>query len=223
MNGYNPATRLKDHTRSMANRNCHRSEVLEVLRLSRLVLEHDRSALQFPHLSLYCDWFVHGAIDRKPLGSKILELVNDAIRKHWENSDGLVTGISRCLSLAELRHEMIIFLITCGAVTDVADSFTNWNVFVSLLLEDLLDRPIRLPAKAKEAEAIVARMLSAWNGYKYKHWPRAIFFLREEREDGSFSFVWNVEMAAPQLTGGDSYNLRGGMQMTESLSAFARG
>jgi hypothetical protein len=222
MANYDPAARLKQHMLGMVDRNCSKADILDTLRLSRLIIEREKSAAEFPHLSLYCDWFVHGEIDKKALGSAMLERMNDIILQFLTDSGGIGDAVSRCVSLAQLRHEMTIFFLAKGVPTPIPDSYSNWKMFVALLLDELCDRPIRLPAKKREAEAMVKRMIARWDGQMHKNWPRAFFFRKDASKDNQITFMWNVEMAAPDLMGADAFHLTGAMEMTEKAEAFVR-
>jgi hypothetical protein len=219
MANYDPAARLRQHMLGMIDRNCSKAESLDILRLSRLVLEREKSASAFPHLSLYCDWFVHGEIDRRALASAMLERMNEIILQFLE-VDGICNAISQCVSLAQLRSELTIFFLANGTSIAIPDSYSNWKMFMGLLLEELCDRPIRLPANQKVADAMIQRMRSKWEGQAHKNWPRAFFFEKDTTSQNQSVFMWNVEIAAPDLIGAEAFNLRGAMEMTETKADF---
>jgi hypothetical protein len=65
MEKFAPENKLRDHVADLiARSHPSRAYLIEVMRLTRLVLEKDKLASTYPHVSLYCDWVMHGEIDR---------------------------------------------------------------------------------------------------------------------------------------------------------------
>jgi len=219
---FDPASRLRDHVRGLIGRPSSRPEMIEVMRLTRFLLEKEKAAQTYPHISLYCDWLFHTEINRHALALSILERTARAIAKYDEAGD--VAAVSQALNLAQLRHEMTILFSAHKIPTDLLDSFANWKAFSGALLEDLCDRPIKLPnlrnRKAKKlVEQTVARMKAEAAKFGHNIWPRALF-ISADTEKGVLN--WTLEYEAPDLIGPKTFRIQSALQMTEKPTDFRR-
>ena len=93
------------------------------MRLLRLVVEQEDFAIATPHVALYCDWLLHGEIERHEIAIDILKQMHMALVGYDQTHD--TSGVSRALSLAQLRAEMLLVFIKQNVSTDLLDSFTN--------------------------------------------------------------------------------------------------
>ena len=53
---FDPNSRLKLYMERIIGKPCTEPEIIEVLRLTRQVIEKIQGRSEYPHLSLYCDW-----------------------------------------------------------------------------------------------------------------------------------------------------------------------
>jgi hypothetical protein len=219
---FDPANRLRDHVKGLIDRSSSPADLIEVMRLTRLLLEQQKVTQTYPHVSLYCDWLLHTEINRHALALGILERMGQAIAKYDEAGD--VSAVSRALNLAQLRREMIILFLAHNIPTDLQDSFANWNAFSGLLLSDLCERPIKIPKmrgrKAQRlVEQTVARMKAEAAKIGQNIWPKALF-ISADKEKGVLN--WSLEYEAPDLRGATSVRVQSALQMTEKLTDFER-
>ena len=114
------------------------------MRLVRLVLEHNALSQTYLHASIYCDWIQHGEIDRHRLVFSLLEKMNEAIASYDNSRE--IASVSRLLSLADLRAELIVLFASYRIRTELLNSLSNWTTFLGVLLQDLCNRR-NLPAK----------------------------------------------------------------------------
>lgn len=119
---FDPSARLKVYMARIIDKPCTEPEIIEILRLTRQVIEHTQGRYEYPHLSLYCDWVQHIEIDRHPQGFSILEFINDVIIRHWSSTGGLVEDVSRTLGLGPLRQEMLLLFMSTEVPTAIVDS-----------------------------------------------------------------------------------------------------
>ncbi len=219
---FEPSARLKGHIEAITNRACSPPDIIEVFRLTRQIIEKDQHRLQYPHLSLYCDWVQHIEIDRHPHGYVMLESMNNEVIKHWAQTDGLVTAISQSFGLASLRQELILLFMSKGISTILFDFMENWKKLVATLLDDICHKPVRLATKGRRD--IFDRMRGRWAeaGLEDVGPVRAMLIeLETEAKEGiPLGYYWIVELQA-KLTGNDHLNLRGLIEFTELASAFA--
>ena len=215
--------RLREHLVEANWQSGRSTEVIEVMRWVRLILENEQLGTTYPPLKLYCDWALHTEIDRSRLAIKMLEQMNAALTNDVNQHDYNV-AVSRMLSLSTLRAEMVVLFTSHKIPTYLVNSFTNWSFFLGELLNDLCERPIRLPQKPKgklkrEVDQAIERMRQKWR--QKDPWARS-FHLTMDRTQTPSPFLWTLEYAAPGLTGADSFEVKGGLMMAETPQAFAR-
>lgn len=222
MDKFAPENRLRDHVAALAGRQCSQAELTEVMRLVRLVVENEGLAETYPHVSLYRDWLLHPEIDRHKLVLKRLEQMNEAIARYDQTGD--IAIVSALFSLAVLRVELTVLFKSHQVKTELLDLFANWKTFVSVMLEDLCNRPLRLPKKPsgkmkKAKEDCIARMKSKSEATGKRLWARAAFITLDRTQDPA-PFSWNVECEAPDLVGAKCLVFKSTLQMTETPKDF---
>jgi hypothetical protein len=212
------------HVQGLAGRPLANAELIEVMRLLRLLVEQQKLRDSHPPVALYCDWLLHGEIDRHEIAIEILKKMHMALVAYDQTHN--TSGVSSALSLAQLRAEILLIFIKQSVSTNLMDSFANWNTFSGALLQDLRDRPLQLPKKPKgktkkKMDNAIAEMRSASQKMLGSPWARA-FFVTSDDEQGKRLMHWNVEWQSPALVGTDHMILKGELQMTEEASAFLR-
>jgi hypothetical protein len=221
MEQFVPENQLRDHVNAITGRQCGSADLIEVMRLVRLILEHKALAQTYPHVSLYCDWLLHNEIDRHRLILSLLEKMNEAIASYDNSRD--IASVSRLLSLADLRAELIVLFASYQIRIELLDSLSNWMTFVGVLLQELCNRPIRLPKKPsgkmkKATQESIVRMVNKWKSIGKEQWARA-FFITLDRAQYPPTFSWNVEYEAPYLRGANKF-VKSALQMTETAKDF---
>jgi hypothetical protein len=223
MTAFDPADRLCQHAQGLVGRSVGGTELIEVMRLLRLVLEKEKARDSFPHAALYCDWLLHNEIDKHEIAVNILSQMHAAI-VDWDRTHDLAP-VSRALSLAQLRAEMLVIFAKHKIPTDLMDSFLDWRSFLGVLLHDLSQRPLRLPKKKNKLHSAIAEMTSLvekrWVGSK-PFWTRAMFITCEAKGENEQFFFLNLEWESPHLVGNDHVIIKSELGMTEELSAFRR-
>ena len=224
MTAFDPAGGLRQHAQGLVGRPLSSAEPLDVMRLLRLVLEKEKLRHSFPHAALYCDWLLHNEIDRHEIAINILSKMHAGIAD-WDRTHDL-TPVNRALGLAQLRAEMQVIFAKHKVPTDLLDSFSNWCSFLNVLLQDLSQRPLKLPkrprgnAKKKLSNA-VAKMISISEKMGSNHWARA-FFITGEPHGENRPFFWNLELEKPDLVGADHFIIKSELRLTEERNAFPR-
>jgi hypothetical protein len=195
MNAFNPVERLHQHVKGLVGRPPSGAELIEVMRLLRLVLEHEKTRDSFLHAALYCDWLLHNEIDRHEIAIDMLCRMHAAV-VDWDRTHDLAP-VSSALSLAQLRAEMLVIFTKHKIATDLLDSFSNWRSFSSVLLQDLSQRPLRLPKKPggkikKKLDNAIAEMINISKKKMGKNqWARASSHANLMERTDPFSGTWN--------------------------------
>ena len=221
---FDPADRLRKHAQSLVGRPLGTADLIEVMRLLRLVLEQEKLRGSHPHAALYCDWLLHGEIDRHEIAIDILSKMH-VVMVDWDRTHD-TAAIARAMNLAQLRAEMVVIFAGHQIPTDLLDSFSNWKTFLRVLLQDLSQRPLKLPNEPrgktkKKLDNAIANMVAASKRMGGRHWARA-FFITCEGEQENRSYSWNLEWEMPDLVGNDHLIIRGQLLMPEEANAFRR-
>jgi hypothetical protein len=203
--------------------------MIEILRLTRLIIEQEKWAKSYPTLSLYCAWAMHRELDRNSQALLILEKINDILLdRGGDDPSAVIREISRAFGLAALRQQMLMVFMSKSIPTDMVDSMSNWVGFLRGVLDDFSHRPIRLPDNIEtkgrgEAKAVFDRMLNRRKSVnRSDHYVvRALFIenrLNDVDEPGlPAGFYWHVLM---QLH--PPVELAGFLVFTETLADFSR-
>jgi hypothetical protein len=216
---FDPVNRLRRHVQQMIDNKTGTSpeDAIGVLRLSRLILEQDKSKAVYPTLWLYCNWALHPEIDKQDLGWELLEEINKGLRDDVDP----INAVCRALRLSELRAEMSRLFAAKDIPPVVTYSLRNWRQFLGFMLDELTHRPIRFPAnRTGKAAAIFDRLVPhAANGYV----PIGLYLSNHsDCTDGTWDppgFFFHVELIAPD---GDRATIAGPLFFTEDATQFAR-
>src|SRR5947209_17359365 len=124
---FDAGNRLKVHINQIIDVPSKSSDIIEVMRLTRQVIEQDEGRSLYPHLSLYCDWVQHVEIDRHKHGFLVLERINDITLRHWADTKGFVPAVSAALGIGPLRQELLLLFMSKGIQTVLFDRLSNWK------------------------------------------------------------------------------------------------
>jgi hypothetical protein len=223
MNGtkeFDPVERLRTQLGRM-NAQFSQADVTNAMRMIRLVLDVQmNAAVSYPYLRLYCDWLLHTEIDRQRVVITILDQMNEALNKYDKDADGAVAAASHAMGFAALRSEIkSLFAANSIQAVFLLDSFANWNKFVTNILEDLCQRPIRLPAEGKKTQEAIARMIERAKQKDRDNWMRAAWITLEHDENRP-TFFWNIELILPHLGESGFVTLKSPLQLAETERDF---
>jgi hypothetical protein len=228
---FDPAERLRMHFGRILGKQCFSPEPLEILRLTRLIIEQERWAEQYPTLSLYCNWVQHEKIDRRPEAWFILEKINDILVDQGDSDpSAVIREISRAFGLAPLRQQMLWLFMSKSIQTDIIDALSNWRGFLGAVLDDLSHRPIRLPDNVETmrkglSKAVFDRMVDRNRnvGRRTDLVPRTVYITNRSKEAGEpgrpAGFYWHVHLFEQ---GVHCVELNGLLEFTETRDDFVR-
>ena len=134
-----------------------RPELREILSLTRVLLEAEAVRSTYPVLYLYCDWTLHGEINRNETGRAVLAAVAENILGSINGTvrtpdpitgivhpQSVAVGGLRTIAARALRKEWIEHHAARSIPTDALNSYSGWHHIYQNLLEALCDRPITL-------------------------------------------------------------------------------
>jgi hypothetical protein len=156
-----------------------KAEILNLFRLIRLTLDANRLRSSFPTCAVYCDWLQHTALDRNPGVLPLIEAIDSifCVPTDKANFESEQKTILDALGLVALRRELLNLFDQMSLPNSLLTSMSNWYATVSVLIEDLVGRPLifSIPPTSKAGKdalaRIVARRRSAgiredWHVYK---------------------------------------------------------
>jgi hypothetical protein len=137
---------------------CPTAALLDVMRRTRQALEASHARPSYPTVALYCDWYMHTAIDRHEQGWITLAQINVAMCDSTQNP---VESINAALGLDRLRSEFRNLFQSYGINTFLFDHDHNWWALACPLLQALSAKRLRWPDLKKNAKAkkVHARMM----------------------------------------------------------------
>jgi hypothetical protein len=238
---FDPASLLRTHFKRILGKQCFSPDMIEILRLTRLIIEQEKWTNRYPTLSFYCDWaqtaddrvqrrvLRHREIDPHPHALVILEKINDILLDQGGGDVSVVNReISRAFGFAALRQEMFMVFMSKSIPTDIVNSMSNWRGFLGAVLDDFSHRPIRLPdnteTKGKgEAKAVFDRMVNRNKslGRRVDLVARALFVQNRTNDVGEpgrpAGFYWRLLLRLHPPV-----ELDGQLVFTETLEDFSR-
>lgn len=160
----------------------------------RVILEKKKQKINYPHLSMVCDWYLHSEIDRSKEGYKIIEKIGKLIINNITNTDteNLIRGISRTFGMNKLKNELKDFFVSYKINTIIVED-KNWERVIINIANDLKDIPIKIPEKTKTYKNMYESLETIAKEGKVANWEKVIpigisIYLKDN------AFFWNVEM-----------------------------
>ncbi|CAH0282606.1 hypothetical protein SRABI118_03823 [Massilia sp. Bi118] len=144
---FDPAGRLRSHMDSIKNRGgLTYAEMVDILRRARLVIESPLLKKNYPVLSLYCDWVMHGELGKNPGGHEVLRAIDKSIADTWHSDPaGVHDAVNQALDLGGLRKEIIRLFEANRIDSTIFSVKGNWLEFLRALLMEIAERPIIFP------------------------------------------------------------------------------
>jgi len=160
---YNPLTSLKSELKRMKKGGqVAKAEILNLFRLIRLTLDAKNLRPSYPTCALYCDWLQHIELDRNPGVMPLIEAVDSifTVPPDEANFNAELKTILDALGLVALRKELIKLFGKMSLPTSLLTGMSNWYATVSVLLEDLVGRPLvfTVPPVRRAGKDLLARI-----------------------------------------------------------------
>lgn len=140
-----------------------KAEILNLFRLIRLTLDAKGLRSSFPTCSLYCDWLQHTKLDRNPGVLPLIDLIDSIFCIPPDNADlrTEVKMILDALGLVSLRKELLSLFNRMSLTNSLLTSMSNWYMTVSVLIEDLVGRPLlfSVPPPNRAGKDVLAKIV----------------------------------------------------------------
>lgn len=185
--------------------------VIKIFSEIRQVIEANKQKDDYPHLNLYCNLCFHNSLSGSVTGYKIIQNIFDLYveltpRGGIEAQDHFLIAASKLFSLEQLRRELILLFEQSNIPTFIFIEKDNWLRFVGRLLDEIQDKPIKLPDGIEEktqnltkiekkARAIYDRMLNKSGGDKRLMIKEVSIILADEDhgwKEFRNKFCWNI-------------------------------
>jgi hypothetical protein len=160
-----------------------------------MVMESKQSKNSYRTLSFFCDWYVHGNIDRHPRAWDILAKIDDQMFQSSSQDPRAV--VYQLLRVDELRSQFIELFRSHSINPFLFTENDNWSAFAGTLFGDLCQRPIRWPediTKDRKAKQVFDAMMKG-RSLRSDLYPKSLFV--DHRLDGhdGRGLYWTVVLA----------------------------
>lgn len=126
------------------------NDILALFSKFRILIEGESKQSEYHVLKLYCDWALHPQIDRSDFCIQILEKLSIMLYDH-DNKKVYTEKVQEFVSIAELRKQIVHILFNHNIdFAFILNDELWYKVFVILLVNHLLERPIKLPQRSKK-------------------------------------------------------------------------
>lgn len=126
------------------------NDILALFTKFRILIERENKPSEYNVLKFYCDWALHHQIDRSVFSIQVLEKISIMLYDH-DNKNVYTDKVQEFISIAALRKEIIHILLNHNIdFTFILNDELWYKVFVILLVNHLLERPIKLPIHSKK-------------------------------------------------------------------------
>ena len=143
------------------DKDCYDKHVVRSMMIFiRKILEENSQKDIYPFLTLYCDWNVHTQLDQRPKCLTLLYNLTQVLVKlpflnkwkedadgglAWNGSEALSAEVNKSLGIPELQKEMERLFTSENLPTNQIKDQTKWNIISYILLENLMETPIKFP------------------------------------------------------------------------------
>ena len=184
----------------------HKDTILAIIALTRQHLEANKLKEKYKTTAFYCDWCLHPELNRNQTADHFLQQIDAVV------SDGKDTTlndrINEIIPFHTLRKELIEISNFAGVSSIIFTSYEGWKVFLRVLLEQLIEKPlvrIEKPVSGKFAKEFRLKVPDLLNVDKAFLVQNAI---------SQNSVFWNV------LVSPIGYTLSGLLVISESPNDF---
>ena len=126
-------------------------DVVNIMRLIRMMIERDGSNGQHKTLCLFCHLGSHASLTRAN-NLVIVERLNRALIE-FKDDYGVASAVNRAFKLNELRSELIGLLKAKGFDAPILHYRAGWIHFLSRLFTDIAGREVRLPSDIEQLKS----------------------------------------------------------------------
>lgn len=120
-----------------------------ILATTREVLEADKSKDVYTVTNLYCNWSLHNQISQSMAALRTLEAISQRcmqlIKGNMSSKQFIQYFSQEALRPNILRSELIQLCQHLNIKNFLFSKDHNWNIFLALILGDMIDKPIMFP------------------------------------------------------------------------------
>ncbi len=132
-------------------------QMSSIMLQTRQIIEFEKLKEEYKFLNLYCNWLLHTQLQDSKIIYYILEEANKVIfqnpNRNGNDTNCIIKQISTLLSIENLKNDFIKIYKLKKLPIFLFDNQENWRKFISLLLLEISDKPLKFPEKIKEKSA----------------------------------------------------------------------
>jgi hypothetical protein len=188
----------------------HRDTALRLVSLFREYIEENKLGRKHKTALFYGNWNVHTMLDRDPVPltlDNISRIISDTRKIDYNRQ------ISEELSLHLLRRDYLTILAGHNIAPAIFDPFSGWGKFLSVFLESLLEKPLKMRGTGKSGMYPAELVLTTLSPEMFARLdPQYITAFRIQQG----SIFWALKVMPKDVT------ITGPLELTEDLKDFSR-
>lgn len=126
----------------------------------RKELESSNENNELKTLKFFCDWTLHAKMDRT--GSNLIADLQSTIIEYKSDVNNQLIQKIKDVLLTNFKSQLQTFFTTREIITNVLSDETEWNIFLTNLLETLMQTPVILTSITEEKLKTVPLQPEMW-------------------------------------------------------------
>lgn len=122
-----------------------KSDMINVMSQTRILIEENRLQSDYPYLNLYCNWCLHSKLKRSITCYRILEKITEILVNH-NAPNARIHEVSNAISIPKLRKDFIGLFEKFQLPTVIFQDRNIWKSIFGIISSIILDRPIEFPS-----------------------------------------------------------------------------
>jgi hypothetical protein len=188
----------------------HRDTALRLVSLFREYIEASKLERNYKTAMFYGNWNVHSMLDRDPVPATLNNIHKIAFESGKVDYND---KINEELSLHLLRRDYLAILAKHNIAPVIFDSFSGWGKFLSVFLESLLEKPLKLKKPGKSGSYISELVLRTTPPEMYSRLDQQYITQSGIRPSSIF---WAAKVMPKDVT------VIGQLMLIENLKDFSR-
>ncbi len=121
-----------------------KSDMINIMSQTRIVIEENRLQADYPYLNLYCNWCLHSRLKGSITCYRILEKITEILVNH-NAPNARIHEVSNVISIPRLRKDFIGLFEKFQLATMIFQDRNIWKSIFGIISSIILDRPIEFP------------------------------------------------------------------------------
>lgn len=139
------ATPKKEIQALLKQERLSKSDVVNLLSQTRILIESRSLQNKFRLLNLYCNWTLHPKLSGSVIIYKIMDQLTDILLQHHAEKNNIIHEVSNIISISGLRTDFISLYKKTKIPTNIFNRRSSWKELFGMICGILEERPLRFP------------------------------------------------------------------------------